>query len=107
MNSNTFEDQKGQALSYKFGSLSHTDRGVREQAIQHNLACVEIGKLLGSKSLSVWIGDGGSFPGQVDFRKSLERYVASIRAIYEKASRRIGCSMLSTNFSNRRSIRPS
>jgi len=84
MNSNTFEDQKGQVLSYKFGSLAHTDRAVREQAIAHNLECVEIGKLLGSKSLSVWIGDGGSFPGQVDFRKSLERYIASIQAIYAR-----------------------
>ena len=81
MNSNTFEDQKGQKYSYKFGSLSHTDRAVREQAIAHNLACVEIGKALGSKALSVWIGDGGNFPGQVDFRESLERYIASIEAI--------------------------
>src|SRR5215470_19198540 len=28
MNSNTFEDQPDQKLSYKFGSLSHTDPGV-------------------------------------------------------------------------------
>ena len=27
MNSNTFQDQPGQPLSYKFGSLSHTDAG--------------------------------------------------------------------------------
>ena len=25
VNSNTFQDQRGQALSYKFGSLTHTD----------------------------------------------------------------------------------
>jgi L-rhamnose isomerase/sugar isomerase len=84
MNSNTFEDQKGQALSYKFGSLSHTDRAVREQAIAHNLECVEIGRAIGSKALSIWIGDGGSFPGQIDFRGSLERYIASVKAIYER-----------------------
>jgi len=82
MNSNTFEDQPGQTHSYKFGSLSHTQREVRAQAIAHNLECVEIGRALGSKALSVWIGDGGSFPGQVDFRGSLERYIASIETIY-------------------------
>ncbi|MEW6510951.1 MAG: L-rhamnose catabolism isomerase [Bacteroidota bacterium] len=82
MNSNTFEDQKGQKRSYKFGSLSHTSRDVREQAIAHNLECVEIGKALGSRALSIWVGDGGNFPGQVDFRKSLERYIASIETIY-------------------------
>ena len=32
VNSNTFEDQPGQVLSYKFGSLSHTDPAVRAQA---------------------------------------------------------------------------
>jgi L-rhamnose isomerase/sugar isomerase len=82
MNSNTFEDQKGQRLSYKFGSLSHTDPAVREQAIAHNLECVEIGRALGSKALSIWIGDGGSFPGQVDFRGSYERYIESCKSIY-------------------------
>ena len=81
MNSNTFEDQKGQKLSYKFGSLSHTDPAVREQAIAHNLECVAIGRALGSKALSIWIGDGGNFPGQLDFQESFERYIESCRAI--------------------------
>ena len=43
MNSNTFQDHPGQPLSYKFGSLSHTDAAVRRQAIEHNLECLEIG----------------------------------------------------------------
>ncbi len=33
VNSNTFQDQPGQRLSYKFGSLTHTDAAVREQAV--------------------------------------------------------------------------
>ena len=37
MNSNTFSDAKGQASSYKFGSLSHADAGTRRQAVEHNL----------------------------------------------------------------------
>ena len=44
MNSNTFQDQPGQPLSYKFGSLSHTDAAVRRQAIEHNLECLAIGR---------------------------------------------------------------
>ena len=83
MNSNTFQDREGQKLSYKFGSLTHPDRAVRHQAIEHNLECIEIGRTLGSKALTVWIGDGGNFPGQLHFRRALERYLESTRQIYE------------------------
>ena len=82
MNSNTFQDQSGQRLSYKFGSLSHTDAAVRRQAIEHNLECIEIGAALGARAHTVWIGDGGNFPGQLHFRRALERYLDSMRAIY-------------------------
>jgi L-rhamnose isomerase/sugar isomerase len=82
MNSNTFQDQDGQKLSYKFGSLTHPDPAVRSQAIEHNVECIEIGKTLGSKSHTVWIGDGGNFPGQMHFRRALERYLDSTREIY-------------------------
>jgi hypothetical protein len=73
MNSNTFEDQPGQEHSYKFGSLSHTEAAVRRQAIEHNLACIEIGQKLGSSALTVWITDGANFPGQQDFQAGLGR----------------------------------
>ena len=82
VNSNTFQDHPGQALSYKFGSLSHTDAGVRQQAIEHNLDCMEIGEALGARSHTVWVGDGGNFPGQQHFRRTLDRYLDSMRAIY-------------------------
>jgi L-rhamnose isomerase / sugar isomerase len=82
MNSNTFEDQPGQAHSYKFGSLTHTDPAVRRQAVEHNLECLELGRKLGARSHTVWIGDGGNFPGQVHFRRALERYLDSLRQIY-------------------------
>jgi len=83
MNSNTFQDQPGQTFSYKFGSLTHPDGAVRRQAVEHNIECIEIGKALGSKSHTVWIGDGGNFPGQIHFRRALERYIESMRAIYK------------------------
>ena len=82
MNSNTFQDQVGQKFSYKFGSLTHPEPDVRRQAIDHNLECIEIGKILGSKALTVWIGDGGNFPGQMHFRRALDRYLDSTRQIY-------------------------
>jgi len=82
MNSNTFQDQAGQALSYKFGSLSHTDPAVRRQAVEHNLECIEIGRAIGSTALTVWVGDGSNFPGQVDMTAQFARYLDAARDIY-------------------------
>jgi L-rhamnose isomerase / sugar isomerase len=82
INSNTFQDQTGQKHSYKFGSLSHENPAIRRQAIEHNLECVEIGKRIGSKALTVWVGDGSNFAGQLNFRRSLECYLDSMREIY-------------------------
>ena len=82
MNSNTFSDQKGQALSYKFGSLTHTDPAVRAQAVEHNLEVIQAGEQLGSQALTVWIGDGSNFPGQQHFRRAFERYLDSTGKIY-------------------------
>jgi L-rhamnose isomerase / sugar isomerase len=81
INSNTFQDQPGQKHSYKFGSLSHTSRAVRRQAVEHHLECIEIGRALGAKALTVWLADGGSFPGQQHLRRALERVIDSLREI--------------------------
>jgi L-rhamnose isomerase / sugar isomerase len=82
INSNTFSDAPGQKRSYKFGSLSHADRAVRDQAVAHNIECIEIGEKLGSKALTVWIGDGSNFPGQSSFTKSFERYLDAMKQVY-------------------------
>lgn len=82
MNSNTFQDQQGQARSYKFGSLAHTDRQVRQQAIDHNVEVIEIGQQLGSQALTVWLSDGANFPGQANFRQALQYTLESLEQVY-------------------------
>jgi L-rhamnose isomerase/sugar isomerase len=82
VNSNTFQDQKDQQQSYKFGSLHHVDKNVRRQAIEHNIEVIKHGVALGSDSLTVWLADGSSFPGQLNFRKAFENTLESLREIY-------------------------
>jgi L-rhamnose isomerase/sugar isomerase len=82
VNSNTFQNRPGQALSYRYGSLTHTDSAVRELAIAHNRDCIRIGRILGSKALTLWIGDGANFPGQQHTARAFERYLASAADIY-------------------------
>ncbi|WP_313418966.1 TIM barrel protein [Sphingobacterium multivorum] len=82
MNSNTFQDQVGQEHSYKFGSLHHVDPRVRQQAIDHNIEVIDFGKQLGSTCLSVWLADGSSFPGQLNFRQAFENTLTSLQEIY-------------------------
>lgn len=82
VNSNTFQDQKNAIESYKYGSLSNRSQAVREQAIQHNRDVIDIGKQLGSKSVTVWLADGTNFPGQNNFQKALLHTQESLQKIY-------------------------
>jgi len=82
VNSNTFQDQNDQPLSYKFGSLQHVDRAVRKQAIDHNIEVIKHGIELGSKALTVWLSDGSCFPGQLNFRKAFQNTLESLKEIY-------------------------
>ncbi|SFU98631.1 L-rhamnose catabolism isomerase [Pseudoduganella namucuonensis] len=82
VNSNTFQDQQGQEHTYKYGSLTSNNAATRAQAVAHNIECIELGQALGSKGLTVWVGDGANFPGQHNLRGALERYLDSMRGIY-------------------------
>ncbi len=82
MNSNTFQDQPDQVHSYKFGSLAHTDAATRQQAVDHNIACIELGAQIGSKALTIWVGDGSNFPGQTNFTRQFERYLEAAKQVY-------------------------
>lgn len=83
MNSNTFQDQPDQKLSYKFGSLQHVDKAIRQQAIEHNIEVIKYGKELGAEALTVWLADGSCFPGQLNFRKAFSNTLDSLGAIYD------------------------
>lgn len=82
MNSNTFQDQPGQNHSYKFGSLQHVRKEVRQQAIQHNIEVIHQGIALGSKSLTIWLSDGSCFPGQLNFREAFQNTLSGLQEIY-------------------------
>lgn len=78
VNSNTFQDD-----DYKFGSLTHTDKAVRQKAIDHHLACIEVMDQTGSRDLKVWLADGTNYPGQGDIRGRQDRLAESLAAIYQ------------------------
>lgn len=82
VNSNTFQDQKDAKESYRFGSLSNISEAAREQAVAHNIEVAKIGDKLGSKSLTVWLADGSSFPGQTNFQDALNQTETSLKEIY-------------------------
>ena len=82
VNSNTFQDPADGKETFKYGSLTNSSSLIRDKAIEVNTKSIENGKALGSKGLTVWIGDGGNFPGQMSFSRSLERYIDSMKKIY-------------------------
>lgn len=79
INSNTFQDE-----IYKFGSLTHVDKKVRQKAIDHHFECIEIMNLTGSKDLKIWLADGSNYPGQVNLGARQDRLHESLKAIYDR-----------------------
>ncbi|PPL18921.1 L-rhamnose isomerase [Microterricola pindariensis] len=79
INSNTFQDDV-----YKFGSLTHTDAGIRQQAIDHHFECIDIMHATGSQDLKIWLADGTNYPGQGDMRGRQDRLADSLAQIYAR-----------------------
>ncbi|MDV7132234.1 L-rhamnose isomerase [Williamsia muralis] len=78
INSNTFQDD-----DYKFGSLTHIDKTVRQKAIDHHLRCIEVMNQTGSRDLKIWLADGTNYPGQGDIRGRQDRLAESLATIYQ------------------------
>src|SRR5437870_3967064 len=77
VNPNLFQDDV-----YRLGSLCHPEPGVRRQALDHMLECVEIAAELGSTDLSLWLADGTNYPGQDDLRDRHRRLIESLEEVY-------------------------
>jgi L-rhamnose isomerase/sugar isomerase len=86
MNSNTFQDNLSTTgdgtISYKFGSIAAANPDVRKVAVEHNCQVIELGEMLGSKALTVWLADGMNHPGQSNFRRQFERVSEGLAEIY-------------------------
>jgi L-rhamnose isomerase/sugar isomerase len=85
MNSNTFQDNPSTTdggVTFKFGSMAAAAESVRDAAVAHNLRVVELGRLLGSKALSVWLADGTNHPGQASLRRQFDRVAECLRRIH-------------------------
>src|SRR5215207_11384144 len=79
INSNTFQDD-----DYKLGALTHTDKAVRQKAIDHHLACIDVMNATGSRDLKIWLAEGSNYPGQADLRGRQDRLAESLATIYER-----------------------
>jgi L-rhamnose isomerase / sugar isomerase len=77
VNPNLFQED-----AYRLGSLCHPDAGVRRQALEHCLECLEIAQRVGSTILSLWLADGTNYPGQDGLRARFRRLVESLEQLY-------------------------
>jgi len=77
INSNTFQDDQ-----YRFGSLTHIDKKIRQAAIDHHFECIDIMGETGSQDVKIWLADGSNYPGQVNIRARQDRLHESVQAIY-------------------------
>jgi len=81
INSNTFQDD-----DYKLGALTHTDKRIRQKAIDHHLACIDVMDATGSRDLKIWLAEGTNYPGQGDLRGRQDRLAEGLRVIYDRLS---------------------
>jgi L-rhamnose isomerase/sugar isomerase len=79
VNSNTFQDD-----DYKFGALTHTDKVVRQKAIDHHFECIDVMDATGSRDLKIWLAEGSNYPGQADLRGRQDRLHDSLAQIYTR-----------------------
>jgi L-rhamnose isomerase/sugar isomerase len=79
INPNLFQDQE-----YKFGSLCNPDAAIRGRALEHVFDCIEIGKALASRDISLWMADGSNYPGTQSIRKRIAWLEQALRATHDR-----------------------
>lgn len=77
VNPNLFQEEE-----YIFGSVCNTKKVVREKAISHMKECINIMKIIGSNTLSLWFADGTNYPGQGNFRARKNWMEEALQRIY-------------------------
>jgi L-rhamnose isomerase / sugar isomerase len=77
INPNLFQDD-----DYRLGSLCHPDASVRQRAVDHCLACIEIAGRVGSPIVSLWLADGTNYAGQDGLRARYRRLADSLETVY-------------------------
>jgi L-rhamnose isomerase/sugar isomerase len=56
---------------------------IRQRAVDHNIEVIHYGRELGSEALTVWLADGSSYPGQLNFRSAFKHTLEGLSEIYE------------------------
>jgi L-rhamnose isomerase / sugar isomerase len=79
INPNTFQEQV-----YKHGSLANPEAQVRQQALTHILASIEIGRRLGSRDVSLWFADGSNYPGTQNIRHRRRWMAEALKTAHER-----------------------
>jgi L-rhamnose isomerase / sugar isomerase len=79
INSNVFQDD-----DYMLGSVCNPDPRVRQKALDHLLACIDIMDATGSRDLKLWFSDGTNYPGQDDIRARQDRLARALAAVHER-----------------------
>ena len=79
VNSNTFQDD-----DYKYGSVCHFDKKIRQKAVDHLFECIEIMNITGAQDLKLWFADGTNYPGQDDLAGRQDRLFESLQKVYAK-----------------------
>ncbi len=79
INPNVFQDQR-----YKLGSLCHPKKKVRDAAAKHIVDCIDIGKAVKSKLLSLWFADGTNYPGQDKLVARKQRLQKALKHLHDK-----------------------
>jgi len=81
INPNVFQDQ-----IYKHGSFGNPDPAVRQAALDHVLESIEIGKVTGSRDVSLWFADGSSYPGTANIRHRRQWFIECLQEAHRSLS---------------------
>ena len=78
INPNVFQEPE-----YRLGSVCNPDPAVRQKAFAHLLYCIDVAKVTGSATLSLWFADGTNYPGQDSLRSRQGRLAEALAQTYE------------------------